>query len=347
MLFKIISFFLVFLIATEHFRSADKTDKLIKAFIVIATFEAFYGLLEYLSGHQHIFFFKKIYNRDSVTGTFVNPNHFAGFLEMILPIALGIFFYWLKKSEKEFSTFKEKIVSLSQPLKLKSFLTFVSIAIIFSGLLLSYSRSGIIVCILSLIFLFSFTIFWYRKGKIKLSLILLILILLVSPFIGFGWEKMQQKFAAIETEFSAQSSRIDVWEDSYHIFSDFPLFGSGLGTFEDAFPIYSSKDRGVRYDFAHNDYIQLLTETGITGFLIIVSSIIFIITIAYKKVRKYRNERQPIFFGLLASFFAIMIHEFTDFNLYIYSNALLFSIVLALIVIEAKRIESYESNAVH
>ncbi len=346
MLFKLISFFLVFLIVIEHFRDSHKTDKLIAALLVIGTFQAFYGLLEYLSGHQHIFFFKKKYNLESATGTFINPNHFAGFLEMILPVAFGMFFYKLKQSEKKFATFKEKIVSLSEPLKIKNFLIFLAITIIFSGLLLSYSRTGIIVCVLSIIVLFSFTVSWYYKGKAKLALIMLLLLLITLPIIGYGFKKMSESFSVMEIEFSEKGSRKGVWKDSMQVFYDFPLFGSGLGSFDDIFPIYSSKDRGLRYDFVHNDYIQILVETGPAGFLLVLFSIFFVFMSAYKKFRKHKkNDRQPIFIGLLASFLAILIHEFTDFNLYIYSNALLFSVVLSLIIIETKRTRTLESNS--
>lgn len=344
MLFKFISYFLAFLIVVEHFRSSRKTDKLIKALLVIGTFQAFYGLLEYLSGHQHIFFYKKIYNLESATGTFVNPNHFAGCLEMILPIAFGMFFYRLGRSRSEFHTFKEKLISLSQPSKLINFLIFLSVIIIFSGLLLSYSRTGIIVCSSSLVFLFSFILFSHRKGKMKLAIVILLLILLVSPFLDFGMEKMKKRFSSIKNEFTLEGSRVDVWLDSLHAFPSFFVFGSGLGTFEEVFTLYASKDRGVRYDFAHNDYIQVLIENGALGFILVLCSLIFLMIISYRKIRKYKNRRQPIFFGLFASFLAILIHEITDFNLFIYSNGLLFTVILALILIEANRKESVDFN---
>ncbi len=342
MLFKIISYFLAFLIVMEHFRSSQKTDKLIKTLLVVGTFQAFYGLLEYLSGHQQIFFYKKIYNLESATGTFVNPNHFAGCLEMILPIAFGMFFYRLRRSRSEPLTFKEKFISLSQPSKLINFLIFLSVIIIFSGLLLSYSRTGIIVCSSSLVFLSLFILFSHRRGKMKLTIIILLVILLVSPFLDFGLNKMKDRFSNIKKEFTPEGSRVDVWYDSLHAFPSFFLFGSGLRTFEEVFTLYASKDRGVRYDFAHNDYIQILIETGAIGFILVLCSLIFLVIISYKKIKKYKNRRQPIFFGLFASFIAILIHEVTDFNLYIYSNGLLFSVVLALILIEANRKESVD-----
>ena len=346
MLFKFISFFLVFAITAEHFRTRAKRDMLIRAFLAIALFQAFYGLLEYLSGHQHIFFLKKIYNLESVTGTFVNPNHFAGFLEMILPIGLGWFFYRSRRSEQELVTLKEKIASLSQPRKLKNFLIFFAISIIFSGLLLSYSRSGIIACASSLILFFALTFLWYRKRKMKFAIVIFLLVILITPIIGFGLQKMIERFSSMNIEFSEQGERKGVWKDSMSIFYAFPLFGTGFGTFDDIFTLHSSKNRTVRYDYAHNDYIQILTETGIGGLLIAIAAIVFIIVRCFRKAVRQRDERQAVFFGLLASFFAILIHEFTDFNLYIYSNALLFSIVIALLILETKAVPP-EGRSLH
>ena len=59
------------------------------ALIVVGFFEAIYSLVEYWSGRQGIFWFIKVYYREGATGTYINHNHFAGLLEMIIPLAIG------------------------------------------------------------------------------------------------------------------------------------------------------------------------------------------------------------------------------------------------------------------
>ena len=64
--------------------------RIIAFLVAVGAFEAFYGLFELTTRNPRILFYKKIYSPDSVTGTFVNRSHLAGYLEMIIPLAIGL-----------------------------------------------------------------------------------------------------------------------------------------------------------------------------------------------------------------------------------------------------------------
>jgi len=53
-------------------------------------FQAIYGLAEYFSGHQRIFGYVKTRYTEVATGTFINRNHYAGYLEMTLPLTIAL-----------------------------------------------------------------------------------------------------------------------------------------------------------------------------------------------------------------------------------------------------------------
>jgi len=80
------AFYLVLLVSAD--RNAKK--RLVYALIALGAFEAFYGLVQYLAGWQQIFAYVKKYYVEDATGTYINRNHFAGFLEMTLPFTVAL-----------------------------------------------------------------------------------------------------------------------------------------------------------------------------------------------------------------------------------------------------------------
>ena len=82
--------------------------------LLVAVFESFYGMIEFFGGTNRIFGFKNIYYSGSATGTFINRNHFAGFLNMIFPLSIG---YLLTKAQffsmKNEMSWKEKVLWFS------------------------------------------------------------------------------------------------------------------------------------------------------------------------------------------------------------------------------------------
>ncbi|UCD57685.1 MAG: hypothetical protein JSV16_00835, partial [Candidatus Hydrogenedentota bacterium] len=83
---------IVFLIVINVVRTRWQAVGIILALAAIGSFEAMYGFAEQFSGHKHIFWLPRRYHLAAVTGTFLNKNHFAGLLEMIVPVSLGLLF---------------------------------------------------------------------------------------------------------------------------------------------------------------------------------------------------------------------------------------------------------------
>ena len=112
---------------------------------------------------------------------------------------------------------------------------------------------------------------------------------------------------------------------------DFPVLGSGPGTFYVAFPKYRPETIPVFYDYAHNDYVQIAAETGLVGLSLLGLVVVLSLGAA---VRAQWVRRDPLMRGMaFASIMgttALLIHSWVDFNLQIPANALLFMVVLAL-----------------
>ena len=117
------------------------------------------------------------------------------------------------------------------------------------------------------------------------------------------------------------------------VIGDYPVFGSGLGTFASVYPAYDPEGGEMRLTHAHNDYLELMIETGILGFLLLAGAVIWILVRCFRVWKARHNlEVKGLAMGGLVSLVVMLVHSFTDFNLHIPSNALLFAVILALTV---------------
>jgi len=167
-----------------------------------------------------------------------------------------------------------------------------------------------------------------RNTKWVISFVVLMLLFL-CVYIGIG--PVLKRFLDI-----GYDPRILVWKDCINIIRDFPLFGSGLGTFEYVYPLYKlNVTVAVDYNFAHNDYIQFIVETGVLGLVAIISALYLFIKDTYSYMRTNLNNndsfRYFVTLGAFTGVFSILAHSFVDFNLHIPSNAVYFTTLIGII----------------
>jgi O-antigen ligase len=114
------------------------------------------------------------------------------------------------------------------------------------------------------------------------------------------------------------------------IIRDYPLIGTGLGSFGLAFTRYDTRSGFLRVEQAHNDYLQTLSDAGVVGALL---GLFFIVTLFRQGLKRTASEdrfRRGVAVGALAGCFAVLVHSFFDFTLHTTSNALLFLVIAAL-----------------
>ena len=330
------------LVLTNNFLSLEKMKVLIFALVGVGSFEAIYGLFEYWSGRQNIFWYKKVYYLEEVTGTYVNHNHFAGLMELTIPLTIVMFTveYWRHFADGRthfFSTLKK--LSVETYLKLAGLL--IAMGVMFMALVLSKSRVGLVASILSLIVLAAL-VQKKRKGRsavVHIAIGLTLLIGLVTVRFDRG---SIERFSWWQDE---AQIRFNLWKDAIKIVPDFPLFGRGLGTFRQVIPYYRSKldfvnisdaPHGAFWHHAHNDYLQLLIECGAVGFLLMIWGLMR--TSRHLILGLARNadwEIATIGYAFLSGMMALLIHSFFDFNFHIPANALIFCALLGLSLVLA------------
>src|SRR5467141_1892901 len=156
-LLLLISYLTAFFLTLVLCRDRNAKRRLVFAIVSLGVFEALYGMIQYLTGWQQIFTYVKKYYLEEATGTYINRNHFAGFLEMILPFAVVFALRWaalLSKNTSSGTATLRKIASRTELLSLVLWLFLATL--LFVALVLSRSRMGIISALVSLVAILAF-----------------------------------------------------------------------------------------------------------------------------------------------------------------------------------------------
>ncbi|MCX5641979.1 MAG: O-antigen ligase family protein [Candidatus Omnitrophica bacterium] len=133
----------------------------------------------------------------------------------------------------------------------------------------------------------------------------------------------------------SSDQRILVWQSTLKIFRDFPIIGTGLGTFASIFPAYRSEDIIKKvFSFAHNEYLQLLSEVGIVGFLIFfVGFAVFFFRTIKQLFRRHDRTAVALTSAGLAGLCAGFVHALVDFPFRVPANGLLLALILGVVTI--------------
>lgn len=297
--------------------------------IGVALVEALYGLIQALVPTLGVLWVDYIqaYMGDA-RGTFINRNHFAGFIEMVWPLALG--FTMAQGGWGQDYTLKTNLAS--ERLDRQALLA-LGIVVLLLALLFSRSRAGIAGASIGLMTFIIFTRIG-GNGMSRYNWLLLIGIagILVLYSMAIGVDAIANRFFNL----GKGDSRLDFWRDSLMVIKDHP-FGIGLRNYEKVFPVYnvSNLSSGKVVDYAHNDYLQLLIEAGWIGFLAIISGFIFFMYKSADLIKRMNSRKDPMRFflgvGAFSGLTSLAFHSFFDFNLQIPANCVYFVTLMAIL----------------
>jgi O-antigen ligase len=347
----LLSAFLFFFLLRNISKSRKSIKLLVGIMVGLAIVEAIYGLIQALVPSLGVLWVDYIQaGLGNSRGTFINRNHFAGFIEMVWPLALGLSLAM---------GFRGKEVNLKKLLASdrlnKQILLVLGMVIMLLALLLSKSRAGIMGAIIGF---FTFILlsrssekqlsrgFWVMSG--------VVIGLIILYGIKIGFDPIIERFLRVGEQFGEGDNRLDIWRDSLVIVKDHPL-GIGLGNFKNVYPVYNvSRISDTRFLYAHNDYLHLLVEAGIPGFLALVSGFFIFLVKSIKKVKQMKPHHDPLRFflavGALSGLVSLAFHSFFDFNLHMPANLIYFVTLIAIVyncVWEKRVINSHRPTQTH
>lgn len=285
--------------------------------MVLGFFVSIFGILQYLTFNGKLYWAREMRYGGIPFGPFVNRNHFAGFAELVIPMALVPLVLGKVRRERLF------LVAL-----------FALVPIV--ALLLSASRGGIISFAVQLVILVLLLLVRRIRSRHMIlgGLVVLAAVLAVS---WIGVQQVLQRFASMQSLEVTAGKRTSMRQDTWRLFLDHPVIGAGLGTFEMVFPPYDTLYDGKVVNHAHNDYLEMLAETGVLGGIVCAWFIGLVLVVSLKRLSEVGSTFGPVLnlSGLLACC-GILVHSLVDFNLHIPSNALLFFLSAHIAVIHVE-----------
>jgi O-antigen ligase len=299
-LFKVLNYCAIFYMLMNTLMDERRFFVITRGVIILG---ALYGILGIVFTTGNFFSFRIFTTDNFLSFTFRNHNHFAGYMEMITWLCTGLALSY--KNTKRIVFF--------------SLATASAVAVF-----LSLSRGGILGFFGGL---FLFTTVTAISNNCRRNLLLLlsfvVLVLFFITFIG-GLEHVLERTKTLQAPTLTGEDRFLIWEGILRMITVNPWFGTGLGTFEYAYPQYQTFG-GFIIKHAHNVYMELAAETGITGFLsILLCMTVLFVYVIKRLIKLQKTHLQSIGTGALSACFSILVHDFFDFNLYVPSNAMLF-----------------------
>ena len=273
--------------------------------MTLGFFVSIFAILQHLTFNGKLYWFREMRFGGLPFGPYVNRNHFAGFAEMVIPVALVPLVLGKVRRERLF------LVAL-----------FAMVPIV--ALLLSASRGGIVSFAVQMLLLFLLLLIRRIRSRFVIAggAVVLCAVMFVS---WIGVQQMLVRFAGIQTLEVSAGKRAAIRQGTWRLFLDHPLLGTGLGTFQAVFPPYDSVYDGKIVNHAHNDYLEVLAETGMVGGL---CGLWFLCVVLLQSLKRMAELGESFGSALnlagLVACSGILVHSLVDFNLHIPANALLF-----------------------
>jgi O-antigen ligase len=220
-------------------------------------------------------------------GTFADHSHFAGFMELLLPLAIC----W--------AVSRRRLVAWAPA------------ALFFVALLHSFSRMGLFASILAIA---AMVLFRTRRPVIAGAAAVgsIALALMFAP--NGLWERFQR----ISTyEGFRNDAHLARWHDTLRLIATRPAFGSGAGTYEIAFASHNTSSPPQDAQHADNDYLQLMAETGIVGTLATLALLAFALRRCVEA-----GAWNLAALGCASSIIAMLAHSVFEFQMYVPANVL-------------------------
>ncbi|MCB9478279.1 MAG: O-antigen ligase family protein [Deltaproteobacteria bacterium] len=324
--------FALFLAVVTTYRTRSQVRRLLQVVAVVGLFEAGYGLVEWVSGHQHIFGFEKRAYVDVATGTFINRNHYAGYLEMTIGLLFGGLFvtYAKEKSALGLRTGgTEHLLALG-----------FAIVLCLGAIVASGSRAAIASLAFAMA-LVGATLVSHRQRRNFVFVIAALSFVAVLFSMWLGTDELPARYAELTQDVRAGDARPRVYLATLKMIADAPFYGVGAGGFADAFAFYRPAGLLAHYDYVHSDPLEILAETGLFGASALYGAIAFaLIVVIRERAKRHSRFARGQSLGLLISAAALLAHSLVDFPFGIpATRAAFFTLLAAGVVVVQRRLE--------
>jgi O-antigen ligase len=311
----LINYVTIYYLIIHTVRTRSQLRQFVYCIIGVAIFLSVFGLFKWSGANPFPWWKYTDIPQQSIrlSATFGNANHLAGYMEMALLLTLGLLLTGFRGGKR---------------------ILMIYITIMFlAALILSLSRGGWFGALMGLGFMASALMADRHFKNKKLVLALSGGIMAVALIVLSATPVVERIITLTEGDPEVNIySRLVGWRGINKMISDHPLIGTGPGTFATVYTQYQPPGLASRRFYAHSDYLQFISEVGIAVAVVIVWMIIALYRKGFKKLKNPSRLVRGTTIGAMAGITAILVHSFSDFNLNIPANAILFTILGAVAV---------------
>ncbi|HEV7747309.1 MAG TPA: O-antigen ligase family protein [Pyrinomonadaceae bacterium] len=322
-------------IMLARYAASEKRLRIVIDVVIgVAVASALFGILRQTTQTGHEGFGLPLLFPWTGYGQFINRNHFPYLMEMSLGLILGLILGHGVKRDR-------------------GLLYFAALLPIWTGLVLSGSRGGLIAMLVQLVaaaFLFSFVrrrdvpdgppariVQLTRSLPIRVALVLTLIGGIVLGTLWLGGDQLATRIEQSRNELAADTtglrwgvSRNDIWKATWQMFKTHPVLGVGMGGYWAAIPAFHDASGTMTPQEAHNDYLELLASGGVVGFALAL----WFAAVVFKRTRENLSApnrfRRAACFGAAIGIAGVAVHSLVDFGLHTIVNALVFTTLIVI-----------------
>ena len=301
----------LFFLCVQSFRTRAHWHTFVWFLLILGFGVSLFAILQHFTFNGKIYWVREIPFGGIPFGPYVNRNHFAGLMELLIPPGVAILILGGERRDQ---------------LPLITLFTLLPIGALF----LTASRGGIMSFLAEMGFLVILIILRRREKKelVAGAAVVTLAAILVS-WLGIG--SALERFATYKSLEVSEGMRLAMVQGSLHIFRDHPIMGTGLGTLQEVFPLYETIYTGFIVNHSHNDYAEALAETGAIGGLCFLAFLVLLFWTGWKLLAVDQEAKNFAYHaGALVACLGLLVHGTVDFNFHIPSNALIFLLQAAL-----------------
>lgn len=308
--------------------SRPRILRIAQVMVGCAVLQAFFASAMMMSDLDKIPFLDKVFERGGASGTFINRNHLAGFLQMNLAIGIGMLVAQLHRHPADsWREFMRRTIDtvLSRKFRLRLYLAIMVVALV-----LTRSRMGNVAFFSSLLLCGAAGMVLQRRVT-RNAVLFFVSLLLIDIYIVGTWfgvdkvvERLQETTLETETRDEVALDTITLWRDHFWM-------GTGADSFFEAY-VYGGymNANSLYYRHPENDYLEIGSGFGFIGFALLATAVATSLWQALLAQRRSTSSiRQGLGFASTMGITSILIHSFTDFNLHIPANSLWFIVLMA------------------
>jgi O-antigen ligase len=319
-LIQVLVYGFLFLAILNNLSRQESTQILSLTLLAVGALISLYAVYQFLTKSGRVLWTPQYPNYvGRASGTYVNPNHLAGFLEMILPLGLAY-----------------TLAGRFQPAT-KVFIGYATLCV-FAGIGVSVSRGAWVAAGAGLLVFFGMLM---RQRGQRLAAIVFC-VLLVGAFTLFvkNLSVLQRRGGLDADGRIVDIVRLQLWKPAIRIWQDNLWWGAGPGHFDEAFRSYRPDDIQMRPLYTHNDYLNTLADYGLVGAVLVLAAVGLLyagVFQSWKFVRRSndlttkRSNRSAFVLGAAAGLVSLLAHSAVDFNMHIPANAITAVALMALI----------------